>query len=169
MRGTHESYREVVRRLEDAGAPLEVGGKKERLAIDGFKALLADLKAPDFTSRIRQVYARDLYFDDTLKTIRRIDELEAYLAGSADAVEVGTVEFLDLAVSNGNYYFRWEMSLRFKRLRRGVLTRSIGMSHVRFDAAGRVVLHQDFWDSAAGLFEHVPVAGALIRTIRKRV
>jgi hypothetical protein len=60
------------------------------------------------------------------------------------------------------------MSLRFKRLRRGVLTRSFGMSHIRFDAEDRVALYQDFWDSAAGLFEHVPVVGGLIRTIKRR-
>jgi hypothetical protein len=32
-----------------------------------------------------------------------------------------------------------------------------------------VVLHQDYWDSAAGLFEHVPVVGRLIRTVKSRL
>jgi hypothetical protein len=41
------------------------------------------------------------------------------------------------------------------------------MSRVRFDAGGRVVLHQDYWDSASGLFEHVPVLGGLIRAVKK--
>jgi len=163
------SYLDVVRHLEDAVVPLERGSEEERLAIKRFKGLLGDFKASDFVPRIRQVYAEDVYFNDTLKTIRSVDQLEEYLADSADAVEVGTVEFLDLAVANGNYYFRWEMSLRFKKLRRGVLTRSLGMSHIRFNAEGRVALHQDFWDSASGLFEHVPVVGGLIRTIKRRL
>jgi hypothetical protein len=169
MNDTRSSYLEVVRRLEDSGVPLEAGSEKERLAIERFEGLLGDFKAPDFVPRIRQVYAEDVYFNDTLRTIRRVEELEAYLADSADAVEVGTVEFLDRAVANGNYYFRWEMSLRFKKLRRGVLTQSLGVSHIRFDAEGRVALHQDFWDSASGLFEHVPVVGGLIRTIKRRL
>lgn len=163
------SYLEIVRRLEAEGAPLRVGSEQERQAVDRFEGLLSDFKAPDFVSRIRQVYAEDLYFDDTLKTVRQVDELETYLAGSADAVEVGKVAFLDKAVANGNYYFRWEMTLQFKKLRRGELTRSMGMSHIRFDAEGRVVLHQDYWDSASGLFEHVPVLGGLIRAVKKRV
>jgi len=163
------SYWEVLRRLEDIGTPFETGSEEENLAIDRFRALLGDFKASDFVPRIRQVYAEDVYFNDTLKTMVGIEALEAYLEGSAEALEVGTVEFLDLAVSNGNYYFRWEMSLRFKKLRRGVLTRSFGMSHIRFDAEGRVVLHQDFWDSASGFFEHVPMAGGLIRAIKKRL
>ncbi|MDZ7644911.1 MAG: hypothetical protein U5K76_12275 [Woeseiaceae bacterium] len=28
---------------------------------------------------------------------------------------------------------------------------------------GRVALHQDFWDAAGGLYEHVPMLGGLIR------
>jgi hypothetical protein len=163
------TYPEVLHRLEAAGAPFETGSEEERLAIDRFQALLGDFKTPDFGARIRQVYAADVYFDDTLKTVVGVEALQAYLAGSADAVEVGTVEFLDQAVSNGNYYFRWQMSLRFKKLRRGVLTRSFGMSHIRFDPEGRVVLHRDFWDSASGLFEHMPVLGGLIRAIKTRV
>ena len=70
---------------------------------------------------------------------------------------------------HADYYFRWEMNLQFKKLRKGVLNRSQGMSHIRFDAEGRVVLHQDFWDSATGLFDHVPVVGRLIRAVRSRV
>jgi hypothetical protein len=163
------SYLEILRRLEDARPPLEAGSEKERLAVERFKDLLGDFKAPDFVPRIRQVYAEDVYFNDTLKTIRTLDQLEKYLAHSADAVEVGTVDFLDLAVANGNYYLRWEMSLRFKKLRRGVLNRSFGMSHIRFNAEGRVVLHQDFWDSASGFFEHVPALGGLIRAIKERL
>ena len=34
--------------------------------------------------------------------------------------------------------------IRFKRFARGEETRSVGMTHVRFDSAGKVVLHQDF-------------------------
>lgn len=61
------------------------------------------------------------------------------------------------------------MRLRFKKLRRGELTRSLGVSHMSFDAEGRVALHRDFWDSASGLLEHVPVVGGLIRTIKRRL
>ena len=58
------------------------------------------------------------------------------------------------------------MEIRFKRFRKGELTRSIGMSHLRVGADGRILLHQDYWDSASGLFEHVPVLGYGIRKIK---
>lgn len=46
---------------------------------------------------------------------------------------------------------------------------TIGMSHLRFDGAGKVVLHQDFWDSTRGIFEHVPLIGNGIRAVKKRL
>lgn len=74
MSETRTSYLEVARRLEDAGVSLEAGSEKERLAIERFEGLLGDFKAPDFVARIRQVYAENVYFNDTLKTIRGVDE-----------------------------------------------------------------------------------------------
>jgi hypothetical protein len=51
----------------------------------------------------------------------------------------------------------------------GETVQSIGMSHIRFNSAGQVVLHQDYWDSGSNLFEHIPVVGWLIRRIKARL
>jgi len=163
------TYLETARRLAAEGPPFDQGSAAERAAVDRFRALLSDFKAPDFRERVRDVYAEETFFDDTLKTIRDAAEVERYLAASADAVEVGTVEFLDLVVSNGDYYFRWEMTLEFKKIAKGETHRSVGMTHVRFDRDGKVVLHKDFWDSTNGLFEHVPGLGWALRRAKARL
>lgn len=162
-------YLSVVRELEAAGEQLAAGGAEERRAVQRFESLLSDFKAAGFRDRVREVYAEDVFFNDTLKTVRGLEELEEYLASSADAVDQCTVDFLDHLAAGGNHYFRWAMTIRFKRFASGEETRSIGMSHIRFDAEGRVVLHQDFWDSSAGLFEHVPGLGFLLRRAKSRL
>jgi len=162
-------YLEILRTLAAKGAALEPGSDEERRAIERFQNLLSDFKAPDFRARIREVYAEDVFFNDTLKTVRGVEEVEEYLAASAEAIDKGTVEFEDLVADGGNYYFRWVMTLRFQRFARGEDKRSVGMTHVRFDGAGKVVLHQDFWDSTGGLFEHVPVLGWMLRRAKKRL
>ena len=129
--------------------------------------LLSDFKAPDFGERITQVYAEDVYCNYTIKTVHGVENVQEYLTATGEAIDKGTVEFLDVVTANGNYYFRWAMTIRFKRFARGQDKRSVGMTHVRFDAAGKVVLHQDFWDSAGGLFEHVPALGWMLRRAKK--
>lgn len=163
------TYLETVRQLEAEGAVLERGSPAEERAVARFRELMSDFKASDFRERIPEVYAEEIFFNDTLKTVRGVEELQEYLAASAAAVEVATVEFHDLVVDHGNYYFRWEMSLRFKKLARGRTHRSLGMSHIRFDREGKVVLHQDFWDAAGGFFEHLPLVGRILRRIKHRL
>lgn len=162
-------YLKTLRSLEAQDTALAPDSDQERQAIERFQGLLSDFKARDFRPRIREVYAEDAFFNDTLKTVRGVEEIEEYLVASAEAIEKGTVEFLDVAGSDGNYYFRWLMTIRFKHLARGEDKRSIGMSHVRFDREGKVLLHQDFWDSSAGLFEHVPALGWMLRSAKKRL
>lgn len=162
-------YLKAVERLEAQGAPLEPGSEPERQAIERFRDLLSDFKAPDFREQIHEVYAEEVFFDDTLKTVRGVDAVEEYLVASADAVERATVEFVDLVASNGNYYLRWVMTIRFQRFARREEKRSVGMTHVRFDGDGKVVLHQDYWDSARGLWDHVPAIGWVLRRAKNRL
>ncbi len=156
-------YLRTLERFEAAGAPLVPGSEQERLAIERFQGLLGDFKAPDFRKRIREVYADEVFFDDTLKTVHGVDAVEKYLVASAAAVDQAAVEFVDLVAANGNYYMRWVMTIRFQRFARGEEKRSVGMTHIRFDADGKVALHQDYWDSARGLWDHVPAIGWILR------
>lgn len=44
-----------------------------------------------------------------------------------------------------------------------------GASHLRFDAAGLVAEHRDYWDAAEELYEKLPVLGALMRWLKRRL
>jgi len=162
-------YLEEWRRLRAEGAPFASGSVAERAALERFRELFEDFKGVDFEARLRAVYAEDVWFDDTLKTLRGRDAVVRYFAKTADALESGSAEILDVATSDGDYYVRWEMRLRFARLDRGTTHRSVGVSHLRFDREGKVVLHQDFWDSSRGLFEHVPGLGWLLKQAKRRL
>ena len=45
---------------------------------------------------------------------------------------------------------------------------SMGVSHLRFDAEGKVIFHHDYWDSADVLVPRVPIANGLIELVRRR-
>jgi len=163
------SYLSELRRIESLGAPFEHESTAEKDALGRFERLLSNFKAHDFRQRIPEVYAAEIFFNDTLKTVVSASELQDYFGEAADALEVGTVHFLDLVAANGNYYFRWQMDLEFKRFAKGELKTSVGMSHIRFGSDGKVLLHQDFWDSTGGLFEHVPGLGWMLKRAKARL
>lgn len=164
-------YLDVLERLRTAvPLPFKRGSAAEGEALARFGRFFSDF-SPDKVDRLVDLtYAPDAWFNDTLKTIRGRDALRTYLRHSAEAVESCRVQILDtLDNGRGDYYLRWTMVIRFRRFKRGQDTQTIGMSHLRFNPDGLVLLHQDYWDSTAGLFEHVPLLGAGIRAIKRRV
>ena len=146
------------------------GSDAERTGIAGVKGLLGKIDAANVRASTTKVYAPDCYLNDTLKTLRGAAAVEAYFLATADAAENVTATFDDVTRSgDGLYYFRWVMDTRLKKVAKGETIRTIGISVVRFDAEGRVLVHQDYWDSAAGLFDHVPVVGWGTRAIKARL
>ncbi len=146
------------------------GSDAERTGIAGVKGLLGKIDAPNIRASTTRVYAPDCYLNDTLKTLHGAAAVETYFLATADAAESVTATFDDVTRSgDGLYYFRWVMDTRLKKVAKGETIRTIGISVVRFDAEGRVLVHQDYWDSAAGLFDHVPVVGWGTRAIKARL
>ncbi len=59
----------------------------------------------------------------------------------------------------------WEFHFRTRGL--GAQTMCIkGASHMRFDAAGCVTEHRDYWDAAGELYARLPLLGALMRLLQ---
>ncbi len=145
------------------------GSAEEESAVARFRDFFSVLSEENVRAKADAVYAPDAYLNDTLKEVEGLANIREYFVESARAVQECRVEVTDWARSGDHYYFRWIMGIRFKKFRKGEETRSIGVSHIRFDTRGRIVLHQDYWDSAAGLFEHIPLVGSLIRLIKRRI
>lgn len=165
------SYPDVLAQLRrELPEPFPEGSKAEAAAIARFRQFFSDFSPNKVDQLLDQTYAEDIWFNDTLKTVEGRAALKHYLKDSASAVDACRVEIHEVIRSpQADYWFRWSMMIRFKRFKRGVDTHSIGMSHLRFDREGRVRLHQDYWDSTSGLFQHVPVLAALIGLIKRRL
>ena len=150
--------------------PPAAGSAEEARALDAFAAFFSSFEADRLERLLPATYADDVWFNDTLKTITGRAALAHYLAESAAAVEHCAVRIVDVTRNpEGEYLVRWQMTIRFKRFKKGHDTHSIGLSHLRFDADGRVVYHQDYWNAADGLFRHIPVLGWMIEAVLRRL
>ena len=115
-----------------------------------------------------KVYAPDAYLNDTLVTHHGADEIKAYFLATADTMETYEVTIDDTATSGSDHYVRWTMKFAAPKLNGGKPVVSTGMSHVRLNSAGQVVVHQDYWDSGTNIYGQLPVLGGAIETIRRR-
>ncbi len=136
-----------------------------RRAVAGFAALYADLSPDNVRARVRSVYADNAWFNDTIATETGIDTIEHYLLKTAQGSQSVRATVEDVAVSGSDCYVRWRMEVRTKNLASGRTIATKGMSQLRFDADGKIVFHQDFWNPAAGIYQHLPFLGPAIRHV----
>jgi ketosteroid isomerase-like protein len=160
--GYPEEYRLALAQTERAAAT-------DDAAIERFIELYRNLKAPALEERLAAVYADDLYFSDTLHVFRSRASLTAYMEATAHRVESIEIDVTRILRDGDDVWLSWDMRTHARALGRNMRADTIGMTHLRFNGEGKVVLHQDYWDSAEGLFIHVPLIGGLVRWTRNRL
>jgi hypothetical protein len=157
---------ETVSQYEQA---LELfAGDESRIdeGVTRFADAFADLTAEDLRERFEALYAERLYFNDTLHVVHSRDELVDYMARTGKALKESKVEIRHVVRDGADVYVRWTMEFHTRAAGRDVHSHSIGMTHLRFDDQGQVVLHQDFWDSGHALYAHLPIVGFAVQRAR---
>ena len=136
--------------------------------INDFINFLSNLGADDTADRARELYAQDLYFSDALMLTDSKDAVVAHFRGLVDGGARVEVDMLDVLVQDSDVYLVWMMTAEFQPIRKPVTSKTIGVTHARFNTAGEVVLHQDFWDTGLGFYQNVPGLGTVIKAINRR-
>jgi steroid delta-isomerase len=156
--------------LEETAAPTAhiytEGSQTEEMALARLEAYFATMTVATVAEQTADVYAPEAWLYDNLAAIKGVDEIRRYFANAAGDVDKLSVEFLQTARSNEDYFVRWRMLISSARLAGGEPLISYGVSQFRFDDQGRVLLHRDFWDAGTGLYEYLPVLGALVTRVR---
>ncbi len=120
-------------------------------------------------AQLDSLYSQDALFIDPLHEVRGLANIRRYFAqmyANIDALQFDFYGFDEVSASEG--YLRWTMSYRHARLAGGQLIRVQGCSHLLW-SDGKVYRHRDYFDAGALLYEHLPILGAIIRWLKRRL
>lgn len=138
------------------------------LLIEHFKSLYRSMCAEDLQEELlKEVYAEDLLFQDSFHKIESRQAFLHYCAELYENLRSCDFDFHDQWVSDGQAMLTWTMTYSHPKLNRGKHISVQGASHIRFNE--KVYFHQDYFDGGALLYEHVPVLGAVIQQLKKRM
>ena len=137
-------------------------------SVERFVDFLANLGGPSTGATAASIYAEDLHFSDALMVTRDKKTVVDHFTRLSNAGTRVDVQIHQTLESNRDIYLIWSMQARFTPIRKEVTSDTLGVTHVRFDNSGRVILHQDFWDSGLGFYSHIPVLGAGVRAVGRR-
>jgi len=163
-----ETYYQTLQDTEPhADDMMQQGSEEERKAIELFVALYTTYTEDNVRKHVRDLYAQNAYYRDSFTEMQGVENIESYLIQGTHLMQDLTFDLQDVAMHNGNYYFRWITRFSLKR-KKDEAIHLTGMSHVRFNKEGRIVFQQDFWDAGV-IYERLPIVGFFIRWLKKRM
>ena len=122
---------------------------------------------PDTLDQLPQFYAADAEFKDPFNEVRGVESIQRifrhmfsqvaeprFVVGSSFSGDDGVMLLWD-------FHFHTRAPLPQKAIT------ARGATHLRFDAAGKIMRHRDYWDAAEELYAKLPLIGWVVRGLQR--
>ena len=123
--------------------------------------------SPASIARFPEFYSADAYFKDPFNEVRGIEPIQRIFSHMFQ--QVGTPRFIvtGQVADAGGAMLIWEFHFSLRLLGKPKPHVMRGVSHLKFDASGKVNFHRDYWDTAEELYMKLPVLGGLMRGLKR--
>ncbi|WP_265946445.1 nuclear transport factor 2 family protein [Dechloromonas sp. A34] len=123
--------------------------------------------SPEGVERFAEFYSADAYFKDPFNEVRGIPAIQRIFSHMFGQVAEPRFVITERVADPGGAMLVWEFSYRVRLWGKGETQVMRGVSHLRFDAEGKVEYHRDYWDTAEELYMKLPVLGWVMRGLRR--
>ena len=124
---------------------------------------------PESVSRFPEFYAENAWFKDPFNEVRGVGAIQrifSHMFGQVDEPRFVVSE--QVADANGAVLV-WTLHYRSRGASKAEEHVIRGVSHLKFDSDGKVAFHRDYWDTGEELYMKIPLLGALMRFLRRRL
>lgn len=120
---------------------------------------------PQSVARLGDHYADDAWFKDPFNEVRGLPAIQHIFTHMFAQLDAPRFVITERIVQEHGAMLAWDFLLTL----RGQPICIRGVSHVRWNAAGKINYHRDYWDAAEELYAKLPVLGGLMRWLKKRL
>ena len=124
--------------------------------------------APASLDRLGTIYAPDAYFKDPFNEVRGLPGIRQVFSHMYESLAQPRFVVTGCIVDGQECFLTWDFIFHFKRFDTRTLQTVRGGSHLKFNAAGLLDFHRDYWDAAEELYEKLPLVGRLMRWLKQR-
>jgi steroid Delta-isomerase len=115
------------------------------------------------------LYTPDARFKDPFNDVQGRPAIQRIFRDMFDQLEQPRFVVTERIVQGAQCFLTWEFHFAFKTYQRGQAQCIRGGSHLVLDTEGRIAEHRDYWDAAEELYEKLPLIGALMRWLKRRI
>lgn len=128
--------------------------------VTAFEAL-----TPGTVDVLAALYAEGAHFRDPFNDVRGRAAVARIFSHMFEQVDAPRFEVHSAMSEGADAWLDWTMHLEL----RGRAMKIEGATRLRFDGAGQVAEHRDYWDAAQELYEKLPLVGGLMRWLRRKL
>ena len=126
---------------------------------------------PNNLQTLKRFDDQNIFFSDPFHQTRGIDEYIAILDTmfqKFNQISFKTENILfNSAKDNNVASFSWTLKMRHKKTNKFI--QIIGMSLIEVAQYGLIVRHEDYWDPSSNIYRIIPLLGATIGLVRKKI
>jgi ketosteroid isomerase-like protein len=123
--------------------------------------------SPDALAGLAQIYTEDARFVDPFNEVQGLAAIRTVFEHMYRTLEAPRFAVHDCLGDAQQAFLTWTFRFRF---RGEAQERCIhGCTHLGFAPDARVHLHRDYWDAAGELYAQLPLLGALMRWLQRRL
>ncbi|MGL5304410.1 MAG: nuclear transport factor 2 family protein [Aeromonas sp.] len=119
--------------------------------------------------RLPEIYAEHVIFIDPAHRIDGLAALHDYFSVMYQRLSSCQIKVMSQLQQGPQAWLSWEMVLVHPRLAGGQPVTVEGATQLIFDGQGKVVVHRDYFDLGAMLYEQLPLVGRVVQGIKRRV
>lgn len=112
-------------------------------------------------------YGEHAYFRDPFNEVRGLAAVQRIFGHMFETLDEPRFLVRDAFGEGEQAFLTWDFV--FRRRPGGAQWRIHGSSHLRFGPDGKVIYHRDYWDAAEELWERLPLLGAVLRRLKRRL
>lgn len=122
---------------------------------------------PESLRALATVYTEDARFRDPFNDVQWIEAIRRIFAHMYRQLDDPRFAVRERLGDAQQAFLTWDFVFRFRG--ESQERRIRGCTHLRFAVDGRVREHRDYWDAAEELYAQLPVIGALMRWLQRRL
>lgn len=115
------------------------------------------------------VYSPQIQFIDPVHELHGLDDLKRYFRALYQNVQEVSFTYHHQVRTADEGYVQWEMRFSHPRIKHGKQVSLPGVSFLCFNEQEKIFLHRDYYDLGAMLYEHLPLLGGIISTLKRRL
>lgn len=125
--------------------------------------------APASLARLGDLVAADVHFRDPFNDVHGLAAMRrVFEASFEDCSEMRFI--IDSVVrQDATAFLTWRFFFKPTRLNPAQPWEVVGVSELHFTPAGKVAAHLDHWDSGSQFYARLPLIGAVVRWLRRRL